>query len=281
MRNSKSIILKSLRCAAIAACIACAGLVAVSVVPTEVSAQDTDKITMQFVGFGVNPDFYAIVQGSSLSGKSLVINKIGGQGPLLVYPLRGVSLEKALTSKEVAPYGIQGGYVAGMTAPAGYQLGGMVIGENLQLTLSAGDQQMTLGYAPIFSNPTKTKVAAVSIVNAFWTADSKRVVIILNQKLNGDWAVDTDMVAAFLSDINFSKNFLSISVLLLKHLFLFNWNGSNLCRANSPVFFMSFRLFRVAKYAFTARYGAAIRSLLHLTIAVRCIFTFGLRGCFP
>lgn len=165
--------------------------------PAEAQAQDTDKITMQFVGFGFNPDFYAVVQGSKLSGQSLVIYKIGGQAPTLVYPLRGTSLDKALKSKEVSPYGIQGGHVTGMVAPAGYQLGGMVIGENLQLTLSAGEQSMTLGYATIFSDPTKRKQAQISIQSAYWTADSKRVVIILNQQLDGDWPVDTDMVAAY------------------------------------------------------------------------------------
>ena len=84
-----------------------------------------------------------------------------------------------------------------MAAPTGYKLGGMVIGETLQLTLSAGEQSITLGYAPIFSNPTKTKVADMSIINAFWTPDSKRVVIILHQKLDGDWPVDSDVIAAY------------------------------------------------------------------------------------
>ena len=184
----------------VAMCLACAGLFAISVAPSEVSAQDTDTITMEFIGFGVNPDFYAIVQGSKLSGKSLVIYKVGGKGPSLVYPLSSTSLEKALKSKEVAPFHIQtdpSTYKAGAVAPAGFQLGGMVIGENLQLTLSAGDQSMTLGYAQIFSNPLKTKQAQISIKNAFWTPDSKRVVIILNQKLDGDWPVNTDMVAAY------------------------------------------------------------------------------------
>lgn len=197
MHHHPSIIVKSLRVLVISACLASAGFLILSSAPIEATAQDADTITMQFVGFGANPDFYAIVQGSKLSGQSLVIHKVGGTGPLLVYPLKGTTLEKALTSKEVAPYGIQGGYVAGLTAPAGYQLGGMVIGENLQLTLSAGADQMTLGYAPIFANPTKTKVASINIVNAFWTADSKRVVIILHQKLDGDWPVDSDMIAAF------------------------------------------------------------------------------------
>ena len=184
----------------IAICLAFAGLFAVSMAPAEVSAQDTDVITMDFVGFGANADFYAIVQGSRLSGKSLVIYKVGGKGPSLVYPLAGTSLEKALKSKEVAPFQIQtdpSTYTAGIAAPAGFTLGGMVIGENLQLTLSAGDQSMTLGYAKIFSNPLKTKMAQISIKNAFWTPDSKHVVIILNQKLDGDWPVNTDMVAAY------------------------------------------------------------------------------------
>lgn len=182
---------------AFAACLAFASFVAVTAAPADVHAQDTDKITMEFLGFGTNPDFYAIVQGSKLSGKSLVIYQIGGQGPSLVYPLKGVTLEKALQSKEVSVFGIQAGYTPGMIAPAGYTLGGMVIGENLQLTLSVGTDSMTLGYAPIFTNPTKTKVADITIKNAFWTPDSKRVVILLNQKLGGDWPVDTDIVAAF------------------------------------------------------------------------------------
>ena len=189
---------KIIRNIAIATCFACAGIIAIATAPAEVQAQDTDKISMEFIGFGANPDFYALVQGSKLSGQSLVIYKIGGQGPTLVYPLTGgVTLQKALASKEVAPYGIKAGHVAGMAAPAGYQLGGMVVGENLQLTLSAGGQSMTLGYAPVFANPTKTKYAQISIKNAFWTPDSKRVVIILNQQLDGDWPVDTDVVAAF------------------------------------------------------------------------------------
>ena len=180
-----------------AICLACASLFPIVTAPQDAVAQDADKITIEFIGFGANPDFYAVLQGSKLSGKSLVIYQIGGQGPKLVYPLAKNSLAAALQSKEVAPFGIQANYVPGMTAPAGYQLGGMVIGENLQLTLSASGQSMTLGYAPIFSNPTKTKVAQISIVNAFWTPDSKRVVILLNQKLDGDWPVDTDVVAAF------------------------------------------------------------------------------------
>ena len=182
---------------AIAACLACAGIVAVSHSPADALAQDDDKITMDFLGFSSNPDFYAIIQGSKLSGKSLVIYKIGGQGPTLVYPLAGTTLEKALKSKEVSVYGINSNYTAGMTAPAGYQLGGMVMGENMQLTLSLGEQSMTLGYAPIASNPTKTKYAQISFKNAFWTPDSKRVVILLNQKLDGDLPIDADMVAAF------------------------------------------------------------------------------------
>lgn len=182
---------------AIAFCLTAAVSLSVVAAPHESVAQDTDKITMQFLGFGANPDFYAVIQGSKLSGKSLVIYQIGGQGPKLVYPLAKTSLEAALSSKEVAPYGINANYVAGINAPAGFQLGGMIIGENMQLTLNAGEQSMTLGYAPIFTDPTKTKVAQISIVNAFWTPDSKRVVIILNQKLNGDWAVDTDVLAAY------------------------------------------------------------------------------------
>lgn len=188
---------RTFRQLAFAAGLGLATLMGSSFAPAEAMAQDTDKITMQFVGFGANPDFYAIVQSSKLGGKSLVIYQIGGQGPKLVYPLGKTSLEAALQSKEVAVFGINANYVAGMAAPAGYRLGGMVIGETLQLTLSAGDQSMTLGYAPIFSDPTKTKVAQMSIVNAFWTPDSKRVVIILHQTLDGDWPVDSDVMAAY------------------------------------------------------------------------------------
>lgn len=183
---------------AIATACATASVLAAPLLPADACAQDTDKITIQFLGFGANPDYYAVLQSSRLSGKSLVIHQIGAQGPKLVYPLQKTSLEAALKSKEVAVYGIQANYAAGLTAPAGFQLGGMLFGENMQLTLSAGGQSMTLGYAPVFSNPQKTQVAQVSIVNAFWTQDSKRVVVILNQKLDGDWPVNTDVLAAFM-----------------------------------------------------------------------------------
>lgn len=191
---------RMLQILAVAACLAAAACVAVSAAPTEVLAQDADVITIEFIGFGVNPDFYAIVQGSKNAGKSLVIYQIGGQAPILVYPLKGKSVAKILKSKEVAPYNIQTApetYVTGFTAPAGYQLGGMVIGETLQLTLSAGDKTKNLGYAPIFSNSTKTKFAQVRIKNAYWSPDSKRVIIILNQKLDDDYPVNTDLVAAY------------------------------------------------------------------------------------
>jgi len=197
VKSRRSAFLRGAPALLLAVCLAAAGVAASTVEPTTAMAQDTDRITMDFVGFGFNPDFYAVVQGSKLAGQSLVIYKIGGQGPTLVYPLAGTSLQKALNSREVAPYGIQANHVAGMVAPAGFQLGGMIIGENLQLTLSAGGQSMTLGYATIFTNPLKTKVAEISIKDAFWTPDSKRVVIILNQKLDGDWPVNTDMVASY------------------------------------------------------------------------------------
>ena len=58
---------------AIAACLAFASLAAVSTSPSDAVAQDTDKITMDFVGFGFNPDFYAIIQGSKLSGNCLSV----------------------------------------------------------------------------------------------------------------------------------------------------------------------------------------------------------------
>jgi hypothetical protein len=181
------------------ACVCLAGVsfVAMTMAPVEAHAQDTDKVTVEFVGFGAINDFYAVVQGSELAGKSLVIYQVGGQGPVLVYPLKKVSLQKALASKEVAPYGIQAGHASGLVSPAGWQLGGMVVGENLQLTLSAGGQSMTLGISPLFTSADKKKTAEVKIKDAFWTPDSKKLVIIINQKLDGDWAIDSDMVMAY------------------------------------------------------------------------------------
>ena len=178
-------------------CLASASVAAMTIAPVEAQAQDTDKVTVEFVGFGAINDFYAVVQGSDLAGKSLVIYQVGGQGPVLVYPLAKTSLQKALASKEVAPYGIQGGHSTGLVSPVGWQLGGMVVGENLQLTLSVGDQSMTLGLSPLFTSADKKKTAAVSIKNAFWSPDSKKLVIIIHQKLDGDWAIDSDMVMAY------------------------------------------------------------------------------------
>lgn len=158
-----------------------------------------ETLTVDFVAYStVNPDFYAIVRGSKAGGYSLVINSVGNPAPLLIYPLgSGVTVEKALASKEVAPYGLTQKAVSGFKAPAGYALTGQLLGENLVLMLSAGDQKMNLGMTQVFTSPDKSKVAAIVVKNAHWSPDSTRVVIIIHQKLDGDWSVDADIVAAY------------------------------------------------------------------------------------
>ena len=160
-------------------------------------ASTEEKIEVEFLGFGANPDFYGVLQKDKLAGDMVIIYQIGQPAPITSYSLEGTSLKKALASAELSPYGISNKGVEGATASQGYTLTGSAIGAQFQIQLSAGGQSVTLGYVPISSDPTGTDVAKVSIKKVFWTADGLRVVILLNQKLKGEWGMDTDTVAAF------------------------------------------------------------------------------------
>ncbi len=172
-------------------------ILAVLLLAAPAMASMDEKITIEFVGFGANPDFYAIAQSDALAGKVLIVYQVGVPTPIASMPLQGTTLKKALASPTIAPYAIGDKGVSGATSPAGFTLVGQGTGAVFHVAITNGTDSVTLGYIPVFTDPTGLLFAAVSIKAVFWTADSSRVVLILNQKLGGEWPMDTDVAAAY------------------------------------------------------------------------------------
>lgn len=163
----------------------------------EALAGSGGELETKFVGFGSNPDFYAVQQEDDLAGKNVIIYQIGNPAPAASMSLEGTSLKKALQSATLAPYAITDAGVTGVTAPQGYSIAGKAVNNQYQIGITNGSESVTLGYAPILGDPSGMEFATVTVKSVHWTADGTRVVIILNQKLSGDWPVNTDTVAAF------------------------------------------------------------------------------------
>lgn len=175
-----------------------AALVAFALVaPTEAFAGHDEKIEYKFVGFGTNPDFYGVHLQDKMAGDSLLVFQVGTPTPIASYSLDGTSLSKALKSAEIAPYALTDKGVTGETAEQGYTLIGKLVGVQFQLSLTMGGEEGTLGYVAVMSDPTHTEFATMKVKSVHWTKDGSRVVVILNQKLGGEWPMDSDTLAAF------------------------------------------------------------------------------------
>ncbi|OIP30846.1 MAG: hypothetical protein AUK47_23945 [Deltaproteobacteria bacterium CG2_30_63_29] len=165
--------------------------------PAVAFAGHDEKIEYKFVGFGTNPDFYGIHLQDEIAGDSLLVFQVGTPTPIASYPLEGTSLSKALKSAEIAPYALTDKGITGETAEQGYTLVGKTFGAQFQLSLKMGAEEGTLGYVAVVSDPTRTEYAAIKVKSVHWTKDGTRVVVILNQKLGGEWPMDSDTLAAY------------------------------------------------------------------------------------
>ncbi len=171
--------------------------VATLVAPSSAMAGHEEKIELKFLGFGTNPDFYGVVQKDKVAGDTLMVYQVGMPAPGASLFLEGISVKKALKSPAFSGYGIGVVGVNGPTAAQGYTLVGQAVGVQFQVGLTNGTDQVTLGYAPVASDPTGGELAVVSIKSVHWTQDGARVVVILHQKLSGDWPMDSDSLVAF------------------------------------------------------------------------------------
>lgn len=161
-------------------------------------AEAASKVRVDFVGFGANPDFYAVVHKDKLAGDSLAVYQIGNPAAVTVVSLEGTSKSKALKSPQVAAYNIQtSGHVSDAKAPQGWTLFGSQIGNQLQVGLQLGADQSTLGYVAVAADPSGADFAKASVSGVHWSADGSRVVVVINQKLGGDWPMDADTLAAY------------------------------------------------------------------------------------
>lgn len=173
------------------------GLALALLTPQSADAR-TNKIRIEFVGFGTNPDFYAVVHKDPLAGDSLAVYQVGAPSAVAAVSLDGTSKSKALKSAQLAPYAIQtSGHVSGAKAPQGWSLFAGQVGAQLQVGLTDGSAQSTLGYLPLSTDSTGTESATGKVTGVFWSADGSRVVVVYNETLDDERALDVDRIAAY------------------------------------------------------------------------------------
>lgn len=167
----------------------------------EVAEAQGEPTRMEFVGFGKN-DTFAVVMKDEMAGDSVLFYKVGEAVPKAVYPLDDKKLKKALKDKALKKeYDIQTeGAVEGETAPKGYKLFVRQAEDDqasAKIMVGLGDAESTIGTTPVAADPMGSGYATVTVKKVYWTADNALVVVILNQKLDGDWPIDSDTVVAF------------------------------------------------------------------------------------
>lgn len=175
-----------------------AGLVLIVMAPGTAHAK-ANKTRIEFVGFGTNPDFYAVVHKDPLAGDSLAVYQVGAPVAVAVVDLEGTNKSKALKSPNLAPYGIQtSGHVSDAKAPQGWSMFATQVGAQLQLGLTDGTSQSTLGYVALNTDTSGTKSSKAKMTSVHWSADGSRVVVIYNETLDdGEYELDADRIAAY------------------------------------------------------------------------------------
>ena len=159
-------------------------------ITTTVAADE--KTTVSFVGFAQKGDHFAVAMNNEYSGANVLLYKVGELVPVAVVKTKDVA--KALASDAVSAHAISTDRKGSATT------GGTVTGKQLGMSyqlVSKGSDQTVLGLVPIATDSTGDQTATVTIKSVHWWEDGKKVVIILNQKLEGDWGVDTDLVVSY------------------------------------------------------------------------------------
>ena len=158
-------------------------------------AEYDSKVSVKFYGFSKKiPDFFLVQVEDNLSGKTLMVYQIGKDIPEESVSMEDISLKKALKQQPLKAYEFEKDDGAGNTKMKGIKIVGDSLGPQYALSISNGRDKKELGYVKIKSDSTETKFANVTAPKWFWHAEGKKLVVIVNQKLNGEFSFDQDQV---------------------------------------------------------------------------------------
>lgn len=164
----------------------------------EVSADQDLVVRVQFLRWsGVNPDVFLVRVLDAVRGNKLEVRQCGNPMPLVSVIAPPEEEAKIVAGPQLQPYAFVVGAFAGTKAPNGWKVFGQKEGNLMRVGLASGAQAMQLGVLQAKSDPQSGKYADIEMTTAYWSEDSRRVVVIVKHKTTGAWAMDVEEAHGF------------------------------------------------------------------------------------
>ncbi len=161
---------------------------------------DRDTVTrVDFLGWsGVNPDAFCIRVRDPQRGNRLEVRQIGNPAPVVSVKVAAESERQVFASAQFAPWSCVVPAQAGLKAPNGWLLFGQAEKGYLRIGVSNGKSSIQIGLVQARADVTRGGFARASTRTAYWSADSTRVVVIVNHALKSPtWGMDVDVAQGF------------------------------------------------------------------------------------
>lgn len=172
--------------------------VGVLAAPNEAWADDDLVNRVDFLGWsGINADAFCVRVQDPIRGNRLEVRQIGIPTPVVSVPVTPDSERNVFLSAQFAPWSCVVPGAPGTTAPNGWVVFGQAEGMLLRVGVSNGKGSIEIGKVQARVDTVRNTPAKAVLKTAYWTSDSMRVVVIVNQTIKGDWGMDIDEAYGF------------------------------------------------------------------------------------
>ena len=159
---------------------------------------DHDQVVrVQFVGWSAtSQDTYLVRLIDEDRGNRLEIREVGKPTAIMSVGTTPSTVNRVLESEQFANWSFTVLPSKGLSAPNGWRLSGQEAGVSLNINLSNGKGIVVLGNTRL--KPTGSGAfAEARISEAYWSADSSRVVLVVTHSKSGAWGLDVDEAYGF------------------------------------------------------------------------------------
>jgi hypothetical protein len=181
-----------------AVAVACAMVMTLGYAPE--ARADRDLITrVQFLGWsGVNPDAFCVKITDAQKGNRLEVRQIGNPKPVVSVAVQPETERQVFAGAQFAPWSCVVPGHPGTKAPNNWQVFGQPEGGVLRIGLSNGRGSIQIGLVQARMDAVRNAPARATLKTAYWSADSMRVVVVVNHLVKGGaWGMDLDEPQGF------------------------------------------------------------------------------------
>jgi hypothetical protein len=173
-----------------------AGATLLSSVP-EARADQNLMTRVEFLGWsGVNADAFLVYVKDPARSDRLEVRQIGNPAPNLAVPVTAENYREVLASQQIAQWSFVVAAYPGVIAPNKWKVFSQQEGMVIRIGVSNGTQSVQIGMLQAKAD-NQGKASKSTLRTAYWSADSKRVVVVVNHVTGGAWAIDMDEVHGF------------------------------------------------------------------------------------